>query len=117
MAIRPLEEIFIFYIFVYCLPNAMPLASHIYFVDGNRVLHLQEHLTNAESPLVAMQCGILANRYLLLECELAVLPCWLQLVACTLLTTMRCTSHSLVIVAGLRDADRSPLGSGRSSKG
>jgi len=31
----------------------------------------------AESHLVAVQWGNLAIRYLLLECQLAVLPCWL----------------------------------------
>ena len=55
-----------------------PLASYVYiFFDGERVLHLQGHLTMAES--------ILANRYLLIECELA-----LKLV-CTLCLLQRIT--------------------------
>ena len=46
------------------------------------------------------------NRYLLLECELAVLPCWFPRVSRTLLTSKHHTFHNLVIAAGLRDADR-----------
>jgi len=87
------------------------------FFNGERVLHLQGHLTMAESRMVPIQWGIPANRYLLLECELAVLPCWFPRVSRTLLTSTRCTSQSLIIAAGLRDADRSPLGFVRLSKG
>jgi len=121
------------------LPNATPpCLSCIHFFNGERVLDLQGHLTMAESHLVAVQWGILANRYLLIKCKLAVLPCWLQHVhvhfaflnasyfslvsfpdpQLTRLTEglgTRLTSHSLIIATGLRDADRNPLGSRRSS--
>ena len=59
-----------------------------------------------ESHLVA----ILVNCYLLLEHQLAVLPCWLPRVVRILLTSLHRTSHSLVIATGLRDVDRSLLG-------
>jgi len=109
-------------LYFYCmhmtLPNAMPPRfSCIHFLNGDKVLYLLGHLTMAESRLVAVKLGILANHYVLFKCELAVLPCWLPRVVHTLLTSTRHTSHSLVIAAGLRVADRSLLGSGRSSKG
>ena len=70
------------------LPNTTPPCfSCTYFFDGERVLHLQGHLTMTESRLVAVQWGILVNCYLLLECDLAVLPCWVPHVAHTLLNT------------------------------
>jgi len=74
-----------------CLPNATPPCfSCIYFLNGERVLHLQGHLTMTESRLVA----ILAKCYLLLKCQLAVLSCRLACVACILLTSMHHTSHT-----------------------
>jgi len=51
-----------------------------------------------------LSMGILVIHYLMLESELTVLPCWLPRVACILLTTVCCISHSPVIAARLRDA-------------
>jgi len=62
-----------------------PLLLMYIFFDGERVLHLQGHLTMAES--------ILANRYLLFECELALkLVCTLCLLQRVALLTA-CYHH------------------------
>ena len=70
MTIRPSEEIFVL-LFSY-VPEPKQPSSQLPMVD---------------SRLVAVQWGILANRHLLLGCELDIFPSWL--VSCH-------TSHSLV---------------------
>ena len=96
-----------------CLHITTPPSAR-YFPSLNQSnLHLDSQLLwkMMNSCLFAVQWGILANRCLLLGCELGIFP--LGLLCVTFLTA----SMASFIAAGLTDADRGPLGSGRPSKG
>jgi len=76
-----------------------PLTSQVgclSWCNTERVLHLQGHLTMAENHPVAMQWGILADRFPLLGCEpfLLLFPSWLPCVTCTWYTSTCRTSRT-----------------------
>ena len=83
------------------LPNATPPCR--YFLDGERGYIYKDiwHCKKA-AWLPCSEAYLHANHYPLLECELAVLPCWLPCVVVTLLTSTHHAFHCLIITARLR---------------
>ena len=113
MAVSPSEEIFIL-LFSYAPSKCHAPLLLLYKFWKLRGYYICKDSDKGRKPPGCSAVRHACHRYLLLECELAVLPCSMRHAH---FTSARGTSRSLVIAAGLRDAVRSPLRSGRLFEG